>query len=72
MENKVRLQSGVKADVVFGDSPFTREKNIVLKDGHIVLLDRHSCAVFYRNRSDVCRLKDVHVRKDKDGYYVLI
>jgi len=69
---KQRIEQGVPMPVVFPDTPVTRRLTASMKEGRIVLLDRHSCAVYYRHHQEVCRLRDVDIRRDKVGYYVLL
>jgi len=69
---KQRLIEDIENEIVFGDSQLARDLNASMKEGKVVILNQNSCAVYYRNHSLVCRLKDVQIKRDKSGYYVLI
>jgi len=69
---KQRIAIGVETPIVFRDTPMTRRLSASMKDGRIVLMDRYSCAVFYRTHSEIVRLRDVDIRKDKSGYYIIL
>jgi hypothetical protein len=66
------LQQGKHEAIVFSDTPATRRLKASMKDGRVVLLDQHSCAVFYRNHSEIMKLRDIAVKRDKAGYYVIM
>jgi hypothetical protein len=69
---KQHIEPGIETNIVFSDTPITRRLRASMKEGRIVLLDQNRCSVFYRNHHEICKLRDVDIRRDKSGYYVLI